>query len=219
MNCGAGAIHFLPVKLRREEVLRFLSYPEGEWPRQGIATLLDEVLAEARALIQARGVFREWPVDRAQEVGLQPIEAAGLVLGLVTAGDGLERRASQLMEDGETTRALLFDAAGSAAAEGAADLLGGIIANDQGHSGEGTVSCRISPGYGNWPLLAQPALFELLPHAELGVELFPSLLMVPRKSISFAMWLGADNRPIAGLAGCSHCPLTGCRYRRKDDHR
>ena len=39
-------------------------------------------------------------------------------------------------------------------------------------------------------------------------------MMVPRKSISFAMWLGARERPAAGLAGCIRCTLEHCRYRR-----
>ena len=49
---------------------------------------------------------------------------------------------------------------------------------------------------------------------EIGVQLESSLLMVPRKSVSFAMWLGADARPLAGLSGCARCELESCRYRR-----
>ena len=74
--------------------------------------------------------------------------------------------------------------------------------------------CRISPGYGRWPLTAQTNVFDRLPHEQLGVELLPSLLMVPRKSISFAMWIGAEARPTAGLSGCHHCNLDHCQYRR-----
>jgi len=75
------------------------------------------------------------------------------------------------------------------------------------------LQCRLSPGYGRWSLQSQPSLFALLPHAELGIELLPSMLMVPRKSISFAMWLGATVRPTTGLAGCPSCGLERCRYR------
>lgn len=213
---ASAEVHPLQVALGREEVLRFLGYPQGASPRPDITCLLDEVISEARTLIEARGLFRLWPVSRAGEVGLQPVEAESLALGLVTVGQALERRATRHLETGEVTRALILDAAGSAAAEEAADRLGGVIAGDSDQAKEGTVSCRISPGYGKWSLEAQPALFRALPHADLGVTLLSSLLMVPRKSVSFAMWLGAEARPVGGSAGCSRCPLTGCLYRREE---
>ena len=59
--------------------------------------------------------------------------------------------------------------------------------------GDLDVGCRISPGYGRWPLSAQKALFARLPHETLGVSLNPSMMMTPRKSISFALWLGAKS--------------------------
>ena len=111
------------------------------------------------------------------------------------------------------TRALLLDAAGSAAAEEAADRLGAVIAGDSSRD-DPRVTCRLSPGFGRWTLDNQPSLFGLLPHTDLGVHLEPSMMMVPRKSISFAMWLGARERPAAGLTGCDSCTLQHCRYRR-----
>jgi hypothetical protein len=121
-----------------------------------------------------------------------------------------------MIRDGDTVGALLLDAMGSAAVEEAADRLGAIITGVEvpPDYDAPAVSCRISPGYGLWPLEAQGPLFGHLPHAAIGVTLRPSLLMEPRKSISFAMWLGADARPIAGLSGCDRCLLTTCRYRR-----
>jgi hypothetical protein len=205
----------LAVVLRREQVLRFLGYPEEKQPGQSIDVLLDEVIEEARAAVSPRGVFRSHPVERSKQLLLEPIEATALVVGLVTIGGAVEQRARQLVAAGDATRALLMDAAGSAAVEETADRLGAVIAADDAPaSGHFGVSCRISPGYGAWPIHAQERLFAALPHAELGVSLMPSLLMSPEKSISFAMWLGADRRPLAGLSGCARCELIACRYRR-----
>jgi hypothetical protein len=202
----------LPVNVDPGEVLHFLGYPPGQRPAARIEGLLDKVVGEARQFVRARGAFVRLPVDRAAEVGLEKIDAAALVVGLVTAGERIEQRVAELLRERAATEALLLDAAGSAAVEEAADRLGGMISGDE--SGEARhVSCRISPGYGRWPIHAQAALFALLPHRELGVSLLPSMLMVPRKSISFAMWLGADARPIAGLSGCVRCELERCRYR------
>jgi hypothetical protein len=237
----AARVIRLPVLIRREDVLHFLGYPENRNPPQRVEARIKPALAEARELAAARGTYRHLRVDSAASVELEPIEAAALVVGLVTVGDRIEARVAEYLREGDTTSAVILDAAGSAAGEEAADHLGALIANDEpdtgtdgktrvsphiGPSAPGVpaaarsgppfpVSCRISPGYGGWPLSAQRALFDLLPHERLGVSLLPSLLMVPRKSISFAMWLGADARPIAGLSGCVRCRLEVCRYRRQ----
>ena len=202
----------LPLTIDREEVLRFLGYPAGHQPPDRIAELFEKTLIETRWLADGRGVFVTLPVDRAAEVGLETIDAKGLVIGLVTIGAGVERRAAELLGGGPT-EALLLDAAGSAAVEEAADRLGAVISGDDG-AGIRHVSCRISPGYGRWSIRSQTSLFALLPHEEIGVALLPSMLMTPRKSISFAMWLGAGARPIAGLSGCVRCEMERCRYRR-----
>lgn len=73
--------------------------------------------------------------------------------------------------------------------------------------------CRISPGYRGWPLTAQEAIFARLPHNAIGVQLLPSMLMVPRKSVTFALWLDPDGRVIAGGDGCSRCRLELCPRR------
>lgn len=206
----------LAATIRRPDVLHFLGYPEGREPGGLLAARLDELLIEARALAEPRGCFRTLAVAAAPDVGLERMDAEALVVGLVTVGGGIEDRASGLIHGGDTVGALLLDAMGSAAAEETADRLGVVIAGGEIPRGDDApaLSCRISPGYGRWPLDAQTALFDHLPHAAVGVTLRPSLLMEPRKSISFAMWLGADARPIVGLSGCERCPLKTCRYRR-----
>lgn len=222
------------LSLPRVDVLHFLGYPAGREPQPRVAALVDDGLAIARGLVRGRGVWTTLPADQAVEVGLAPIAASGLVIGLVTAGAAIVEAASISMARGDATTALILDACGSAAAEEAADRISAaIVASVGGMGGMGgiggidgeappaaetdrpaAISCRISPGYGKWPLSSQPALFARLPHREIGVRLDPSLLMVPRKSVSFAMWLGADARPLSGLSGCARCELESCRYRR-----
>jgi hypothetical protein len=215
-----------PLSLGREQVLHFLDYPVGHAPPERIERLLEQVLPEARALAEPRGAFVRVAASDAPALGLEPVDAAELALGLGTAGASIEARVSELSAAGDLTRAVLLDAAGSAAAEEVADRLGGLIAESvtaeppdvlQRASAARevpAVSCRLSPGYGKWKLEAQPALFARLPHAELGITLTPTLLMVPRKSISFAMWLGAREPIGFGLGGCAQCQLERCRYRR-----
>ncbi len=236
----------LAVAVRPADVRHFLGYPRERRPPARISRLIDDLLPVARGLLAARGAYRRLPVAAAAAVGLPPLPATGLVIGLVTIGAGLEERVARLLARDEAVAALVLDAIGSAAIEEAADRIGALVAGEVGPSPDETgepaagdraaadavpgdpaaaaaetsgaapaPSCRISPGYGEWPLTAQPDLLGLLPCRELGVALLPSLLMVPRKSISFAMWLGGDARPLAGLSGCSRCPLRACRYRRR----
>jgi hypothetical protein len=198
------------IRLSEEPVLRFLGYPPDRVPPDRIRRLLEDCLPEVHALTAARGAYEELPADRAHELGLS-ISGTSLVVALVTIGPALENRSRTCADAGEVTRALLFDAAGSAAAEAAADAL-----EDGFHENAGfprTTCARFSPGYGDWPLSAQRALFDLLPHEALGVALMPSLLMVPRKSVSFALWLDG-HRPVPRASGCAECLLKSCFLRR-----
>jgi hypothetical protein len=205
----------LPVSVVHGEVLRLLGYPEGREPQGRIAQTIDEAIVEARGLVRARGIYLRLPAERAADAGLTPEAATSLALGLVTAGAAIEARSAGWTAQGEMVRGLALDAAGSACAEEAADRLCSVIlAEGETACDASRVSCRVSPGYGDWPLSAQSRLFALLPHAEIGVRLLPSLMMLPRKSISFAMWLGEDGLPVPGLSGCDACPLERCGFRR-----
>jgi hypothetical protein len=208
----------LEVSIGRSDVLHFLGYPEGRLPAGRIAPLLDETIREARRLADARGAFKSLPASAASEVGLAAESADGLVIGLVTAGSGIERRVTELLGEGDHSRALLLDAAGSAAVEEAARRLSVLAVGGGTRRTRGTidVSCRISPGYGAWPLASQKALFALLPHEELGVSLSSSMMMSPRKSVSFALLIGARGLPLSGLSGCKACGLATCRMRRSE---
>jgi hypothetical protein len=201
----------LEVRVPREEALHFLGYGARRGPGPRIEGLLGEMLEEARVRVEPRGVFRILAAEEAEPLGLEARPARPLALGLVTIGPALERRVSELVAQGEATRALILDAAGSAAAEEAADALECRI-----H--DGPASRRFSPGYGSWPVTAQRSLFALLPHEEIGVSLLPSCLMTPRKSVSFALWLGGaeDDLPCGDDLPnrCEVCGLLTCPYRR-----
>lgn len=195
------------------EVLHFLGYPKGRRPPERLESLYRESLREANRLAAARGAYRTLPVSAAADVGLPVEDADALVIGLVTVGAGIEQRVTELLGKGEAARAIFLDAVGSAAAEEAARCLSVRILGHRTGSRE-DAACRVSPGYGRWPLAAQEALFARLPYEALGVSLNTSMMMVPRKSISFALWPGARRAPRSGLSGCDTCRLEHCRYRR-----
>ena len=182
---------------------RLLGYPPGREPAARVARRIQELRERARSLVHPRGATLYLSPERAPEVGLEVRGAAGLVVGLVTIGEELEAEARKLMEQGDTTAALVLDAIGSAAVEEAVDGFAGALC--AGYA-------RLVPGCGGWPLSAQRALFARLPAVELGVELSEALMMKPRKSVSFASWLVPGNSYVSNP--CEACDLEGCLHRR-----
>ena len=71
----------------------------------------------------------------------------------------------------------------------------------------------MSPGsLKEWPLTQQQPLFELLGGAhDIGVELTPSCLMLPHKSISGMLFASDDN-----FVNCAFCPIDPCPGRRAE---
>lgn len=144
---------------------------------------------------------------RGAELGIAPVEAGGLALGLVTVGVALEARAAALQAEGRLAEALLLEAAGSAAAEEAAEALSTAIAAACG------AGCwtRRSPGFPGWDLAWQPALLGALEAGALGVRLGTGLMMTPRKSVSFALWLDPAEPPPRDR--CEGCGSVDCAFR------
>ena len=225
-----SSVDDLPLLLPLAEVWRYLSYPEGQTPPERTEERIARELETARRWMRARGLYRVDPPEEAALIGLPPIvdaarddpldsRPAAVALGLVTIGPVLEEMVRHRLAADDALGALILDAIGSAAAEEAADRLCARVCAATAPSADdaevGTFSgCRLSSGYGEWPIEAQRKVFARLPHDEIDVHLLSSMLMVPRKSISFALWLGADGRPRTDLGGCARCPNRTCRHRR-----
>jgi hypothetical protein len=220
----------LPPTIPEAEVRRLLGYPSGYAIPERVQLRLDALVAEASSLLEPRGACERFALSGATAVQLPlpgpETSLSGFALGLVTIGPRLEERTSSALNAGDATEALLLDAIGSAAVEAAADSLGSLVARMGGTESGGVddrrgpaggrgsgPACRISPGYGGWPLTAQEAIFARLPRKAVGVRLLPSMLMTPRKSVTFALWFDPAGRVIAGLGGCSHCALERCPRR------
>jgi len=201
------------VRVSRDEVLRDLGYPRSSPARERSAARLEVLRAEAEALLAPRGAFRLVPLATAERAGV-PRPTPQTAVGLVTIGPRLEERVTRLQTRGALVEALLLDAFGSAAAEAAADRLEAEIRRAGARLGL-RAARRFSPGYGAWHVAAQQELLALLPAAELGVRLTPGMMMVPRKSVSFALRLRPSGAPAEGETDTARpCPLERCPYRR-----
>jgi hypothetical protein len=95
-----------------------------------------------------------------------------------------------LMRKKRLTKAYIYDAIGSVAAEETAEMFQNMFDSRVKEKGK-TTTLRFSPGYCDWPLEEQRKLFRVIDSSAIGVELRPSCLMRPRKSISGIFGVGS----------------------------
>ena len=133
------------------------------------------------------------------------------VLFLCTAGEEIGNRSRKSMKEGDLLRGYVYDVVGSEAVEAAADLMQGRLEREVTALGKG-ITNRFSPGYCGWLVVEQHKLFQLMPDNFCRIQLTPSALMVPIKSISGFIGIGENvkRRPYT----CSLCDMKDCIYRR-----
>lgn len=142
--------------------------------------------------------------------------AEKVVLMAATLGHGCDRTYLSLQTK-SITDAMCFNAASVALVEAAADRCQREIAEK--YRAEGYhINARYSPGYGDFPLDAQPELLKLL-NAEkrLGITLTESCLMLPRKSVTAVLGLFREEQE--AHTSCLSCAMReGCDYRKTGEH-
>ncbi|MBI3600642.1 MAG: hypothetical protein HY097_08380 [Nitrospinae bacterium] len=104
-------------------------------------------------------------------------------LFVCTIGPKLEEKVKNYFAEGEQTRAYLMNGIGSAAVEDAANYVNQVIIKEAEKEGFETAK-RFSPGYGDWDLSDQKAVFDVLKPSAIGVELNEKCLMIPEKTIT-----------------------------------
>ncbi|HUK11863.1 MAG TPA: hypothetical protein VLW17_01060 [Thermoanaerobaculaceae bacterium] len=209
---ATGAVLALDVDVRREEVTRYLGYPDRKPVAARAAERLAALWPAAVARLAPHGAFAVVARGQAADAGM-PEPAHDVGVGVCTIGPALEAESQRLAAAGHVLDALVLDAIGSAAAEAAADALNLELCAVAAVRGL-EAGPRVSPGYGEWPTACQAALLALLPIAALGITLTPGSMMVPRKSVSFAVNLDRPGAaPRHAASRCERCGLLRCRHR------
>ena len=224
---GLQVLTDLPLVIDPDEVLRFQGYKRGrDVPGADVRALFDEALAEGRRLMAPRAAARWAPVtalaDDRLEVEGEPLAIPGIrdrwgavthaAAVVCTIGVELEERVAALWEARELALASMLDSVGSGAVESLAEYVNDLLC------GQGLpdlkVTNRISPGYADWDVVEQPALFRLCPTDAIGVSLNASCVMIPGKSISLLVGAGRDARVDHYFSQCARCWMRDCAYRR-----
>jgi hypothetical protein len=180
-----------------------------------IADALETALEESKALIEPKAIYlssagSDLPGSRT----FADLERVAFCV--CTIGPALEERVTALSKEGDMLAAVVLDAIGSAAAEAVARYANDRIDDMAAEEGLRT-SCRASPGYGDWDVKEQIALFELVPAGRIGVTLTESGMMVPRKSVSFAVHIAKEPVRLRSESSCRNCDMETCPYRLLDE--
>jgi hypothetical protein len=131
----------------------------------------------------------------------------------VSIGGHLEEMACRLSEDGLVLQASVLDAIGSDAVEKVADSVQDTIAEIAGDHGM-VISRRFSPGYCDWDVSQQWGVFRIVDGDSAGVRLTEMGLMMPRKSISGLVGVGASGGGVQDYNPCKTCDRNNCIGRR-----
>jgi cobalamin-dependent methionine synthase I len=142
--------------------------------------------------------------------------ATQVAVAVCTIGPALDECMAALFAEGDATRAMALEGAGVAAIRQVANAVGVSICDAATAHGL-KVGMRASPGQEGWPIQQQRVVFGLIPAEEIGVRLTSSCLMLPRKSVSFAMGLGPEMR--TDSVPCDFCSKRErCNWNRATAH-
>jgi len=225
-------VGFSDLRIDREGIVAVLGYRDGAIPEH-FGEMLDRALAEAATRCQPKAGYRL--VGAAPEPGrhdalriggtvfaTQKIVAGALrhaeqaAVFVCTIGSALEEWARAALQGDDPALGYIADAVGSAVAEALADRLHDCVGREMtGRSWN--ITNRYSPGYCNWSVAEQHALFALLPPQFCGISLGESALMHPVKSVSGLIGVGPKVKYSAYR--CDVCKVCDCTYRRHRERR
>lgn len=182
-------------------------------------SVVEQAIREAEELIEPAIAYAIYPVTGAEESRLiinggRALESAvvaslfarapEVVLMIFTIGPRLEERVAEHGKANDYPASFALDVVGSLAVTrvGAVgyELIEGL-ARERGAK----ASIPLNPGTSHWPMSGQRVIAELVPAAEIGVEVLPSDILRPFKSIAFAVALGADVITPAEGSSCDYC--------------
>ena len=134
-------------------------------------------------------------------------EAEYECLFIATTGSEFQQWLEQEASSGDILREFVASNIGSEIAEAVARVAAAELAAECALHGL-NVGNSYSPGYCGWPLTDQQSLFALMPSRPCGVHLTPSCLMMPIKSVSGIIPVGAGI--VKKKYSCAICDRKDC---------
>jgi hypothetical protein len=193
--------------------------------RPALVAATELALTAGRPLLQPVVAYRDIPVREIRHERLS-LEGGGQLIGkligehlaaaehvtvvVCTIGEAIDTLLAQVMDD-DPVHGLALDGLGSAAVEALAAAACRRVEAIAGERGQ-QVSIPLSPGMVGWPVVeGQSQIFSLMDVSEAGVSLTSSGMMIPRKSLTMVLGIGAH--VLAAGTACDYCSLhETCRY-------
>jgi len=222
----SNRINIENIEITRKQVCRNLGYRDGYKLSVRTASLIDEYIDHAHHLIEPMYayiirdiegfrrscVFIEGSIVFESSVIARLLEQCRkAAIFIATIGNQLEEAGIRLASEGFVLQSVVLDAIGSVAVDKVAEYIQDMvreIANNQNLA----VSRRFSPGYCDWTIRQQKAIFRAVNHNSTGVYLTEEWLMLPRKSISGV--IGICPSDLESYNPCETCKKRDCLGRR-----
>lgn len=218
---------FDELQIKSAEIEELMGFEPGESP-EPFPDLIEEGLKVAPGHTKIEGgfaIFDQIKVNRKKKfikvenqifspgkiVVTQLKHATSAALFACTAGEQISSFAQKQSASGNEFLAYVLDVIGSVIADKTVEKLQEEILAIVHQSGMG-ITDSFSPGYCNWSVAEQQKLFALLPEKFCGIELSPSSLMHPIKSVSGIIGIGTDCKQ-KGYQ-CEWCNDKDCIYGR-----
>jgi hypothetical protein len=173
--------------------------PKVTWKQVGVKSLKHEKLE------LEDGTLLRGPLVSQHLVGADAVMAV-----LCTVGSKIDQHATETMA-ADMVLGLAIDGVGSAAVEALANAF--CRTNEIEAEAKGLkTTMPLSPGMIGWSVEeGQPVIFDLLESSEIGIELTPHKIMVPRKSLSMLIGVGTGLGEQAST--CDYCAMKEtCQY-------
>jgi hypothetical protein len=215
-----------------EEVLRYQGYSKKrvKIPHKNILQITEEEINRGYDLFKPRGIYSLIKIIRFTsreainlENGLtfrfpksiinQLEGVSHFLVGVVTIGELIEKKVSELFSQREYPRALALDAVGTVAVEDFSRKVRKLASQEVKEQGFKT-SRHFSPGYGGWEVSQQEIIFKSILSDNIGVRLTKGYMMLPQKSLSWAMGVGKEIiTPSEEDNHCENCQYECCTYK------
>ncbi len=185
----------LPYSVNKKAFWGLLGYKRGKTEiSPEVLKRVQEVIDKAKKVIEPVGIYGVFEVKERGEgwigIGGRIIQSKSLsshfkgfthaYLMAVTIGENFDR----LMNSLPVEEAVILDAYGSEAVEGAAESLNRAIEREGIHYGFFRFNWRFSPGYGDLSLRVNLLFEEFLRMSQVGIKVTEKYSLLPMKSIT-----------------------------------
>ena len=202
-------------------VLRYLGMG-GKQPDDRTAQMVQECIAQFKTAAAYKVCWLTVPIrveEKGVDFGLFYAPGQSLARNLqgcqqavvfaATTGMQAEQQRKRRMV-ASPAGALVLDAVGTAAAEAVCDR---FCADRRAQLPGQSLRPRFSPGYGDLPLQLQKELLACLDsHRKIGLSLSQNLMMIPQKSVTAIVGIGAQGCQ-TNLHDCANCEKRDCAFR------